>query len=376
MKKIFRIQLSLILAAALCCAFLMSSSVFARDEGVGPREAYAAEAEASFITAEASAPKSGELTLDPSSLTVPIFSGYFGVRIHAYIDGAEQSPFDITWTSSNPNVASVDTVGCVYASSVGTATITARAQNGRTAACSVTVVSNSNYPNVNAITYTQISELSYVDQQVGVGPLYGGQPVIIRRFRPSKGTKIDNPGSSPNANNGWAFTYATGFRFSAQAGHDYTIAVEPYAGQQDHDVEVFLSVYNSNFDLVSYAYSVHTGEYPTVNLHTTSSGYWYVVLTPVNLSNQWGNGYVKFKLTDPSAPPPSEWLLGDVDHNGIVNVVDSVTVLRHALGLITIPDDARLQADVTGDGSIDVTDALMILRCAMGLIDSFDIALP
>ena len=368
MKRFFRMQLSLLLAAALCCALIMSSSAYARNEGADRVSPDAAEE--GIGSAE---PKAGELTLDPSSLTVPVFSGYFGVRIRAYINGVEQSPFDITWTSSSSYVASVDNVGCVYASSAGTATITARTQNGRTATCTVTVVSNTNYPNVNAVSFTQISELSYVNPRVGIGPLCGGEPVIIRRFLPSKGTRMDNPGSNPNATNGWAFTYATGFRFSAQAGHDYTISVEPYAGQQGNDVEVFLSLYNSNYNLVTYAYSVHTGEYPTVNLHTTSSGYWYVVLTPVNYNNQWGNGYVRFKLTDPSAPPPSEWLLGDVDHNGTVNIVDSVTVLRHALGLVMIPDDALAQADVTGNGSIDVTDALMIMRYAMGVIDSFSI---
>lgn len=366
MKRFFKMLLSLILAAALCSALFASSPAYARNETA------AAENGAGEITLQTSAePESGDLTLDPSSLTVPIFSGYFGVRIHAYIDGVEQSPFDITWTSSSSYVASVDNVGCVYASSTGSATITARAQNGRTATCSVTVVSNSNYPNVNSLSFTQLSELSYVNHQVGVGPLYGGQPVIIRRYKPTKDTRIDNPGTNPNATNGWAFTYATGFRFSAQAGHDYTISAEPYAGQQDHDVEVFLSVYNSNYDLVYYAYSERPGEYPSINLHATSSSYWYVVLTPVNLSNQWGNGCVKFKLIDPSAPLPPEWMLGDVDHDGVITIADSVLALRCAMGLLSLSDEDLFLADVSGDGTVDIADALMIMRYAMGLIDSF-----
>ena len=364
MKRKLKMRLCLLLAAVLCCASLAIAPAYARESAVLPEDA------AEQVTAAGPETKSGTLTLNPTSMTVPVFSGYFGVRIRAYIDGEEQSPFDITWTSSSSYVASVDNVGCVYASSAGTATITARAQNGRTATCTVTVVSNTNYHNVNAIAFTQITELSYVNNRVGVGPLCGGEPVIIRRYRPSK---IDNPGSNPNANNGWAFTYATGFRFSAQSGHNYTISVEPRTGQ-DNDVEVIMSLYNSNYDLVSYAYSVRPGEYPTLNLHATANGYWYVVLTPVNYNNQWGNGYVKLNVIDPSSPPPSEWLLGDVDHNGTVNVVDSVTVLRHALGLITIPEDAQPQADVTGNGIIDVTDALMIMRYAMGLIDAFSIA--
>ena len=360
MKRNLRILLSLVLALAFTCASLPLASV----------QAYKSEALSLKSSAE---PADGALMLDPTSLTVPVFSGYFGVRIHAYIDGVEQSPFSITWTSSSSYVASVDNVGCIYASSTGTTTITARAQNGRTATCTVTVVSNASFTKVNQLNYTHINELSYVNNQVSIGALNGGEPVILRRFKPRTGERIDNPGYNPNANNGWAFSYATGFRFNAQAGRDYTISTEAYSGQQDNDVEVFISVYNSNFDLVSYAYSVHTGEYPTLNIRPTSSGYWYVVLTPVNLSNQWGNGYVKLKIIDPSAPPPPDGMLGDVDNNGRVDIADAVLVLRHALGLALLSNDNLFWADVTGEGSINVADALTTLRYAMGLINSFSI---
>lgn len=373
MKRDIRILMGIVLVLAFICASLSPASAQARRLEARSPKLDADRAEEADLLKSGAEPADGSLTLNPTSMTVPVFSGYFGVRIHAYIDGVEQSPFDITWSTSSSYVASVDNVGCVYASSTGTATITARAQNGRTATCTVTVVSNSSFTKVNQLNYTHINQLSYVNNQVSIGPLYGGEPVILRRFRPRSGERIDNPGNNPNANNGWAFSYATGFRFSAQAGHDYTIQTEAYAGQQDHDVEVFISVYNSNFDLVSYAYSVHTGEYPTLNIRPTSSGYWYVVLTPVNLSNQWGNGYIKFKLIDPSAPPPPDGMLGDVDHNGTINIADAVLVLRHALGLYLIPSDDRIWADVTGEGDINVADALTILRYAMGLINSFSI---
>ena len=351
MKKRFRIIICLILAISLTFTSL------------------------AFAGADAEAEREGDLpekgfTLNPTSLTVPVFSGYFGVRIRAYMDGELQNPFHITWSSSNSYVASVDNVGCVYASSTGTTTITARAQNGSTATCSVTVVSNSNYPNVNSLNFTQITELSYQDRQVGIGILFGGEPVIIRRYRPrGAGMLIDNPGSNPNADNGWTFTYAKGFRFTAAAGHNYTISVERYAGEQDDDVEVFLSVYNSNYDLIAWDYSQRAGEYPSLDLHTTSAGNYYVVLSPVYQANNWANGYVQFSVIDPDHPL-TVWDMGDVNHDGRVDIVDALTVLRHAMGLISIPEDAQPQADVDGDGRITITDALLIMRFAMGLIGS------
>lgn len=45
----------------------------------------------------------------------------------------------ITWSSSNPKVAKVDSQGNVTATGYGTATITAKSSNGKTATCKVTV---------------------------------------------------------------------------------------------------------------------------------------------------------------------------------------------------------------------------------------------
>ena len=45
----------------------------------------------------------------------------------------------VTWTSSNSNVASVSSSGVVTAKGVGTATVTVKTYNGKTASCTVTV---------------------------------------------------------------------------------------------------------------------------------------------------------------------------------------------------------------------------------------------
>lgn len=46
---------------------------------------------------------------------------------------------DITWTSSNPSIASVDGNGLVKAVNIGTCKITAKTQNGKTCVCDITV---------------------------------------------------------------------------------------------------------------------------------------------------------------------------------------------------------------------------------------------
>ncbi|MBQ7060576.1 MAG: hypothetical protein IJM85_02210 [Clostridia bacterium] len=69
-------------------------------------------------------------------------------------------------------------------------------------------------------------------------------------------------------------------------------------------------------------------------------------------------------FTVPAGAPGS----GDVDGNGSVNVTDAITVLRAAMGILTISPEQGAAGDVDGSGSVNVTDAVIILRTAMGLI--------
>ena len=60
--------------------------------------------------------------------------------------------------------------------------------------------------------------------------------------------------------------------------------------------------------------------------------------------------------------PTTERLLGDVDNDGSVTVVD-VTVIQRALAsLMTIDKAAEQAADVDGDGEMLIIDATLIQR--------------
>lgn len=62
-----------------------------------------------------------------------------------------------------------------------------------------------------------------------------------------------------------------------------------------------------------------------------------------------------------------EGLLGDVDGNGIVDVIDAQLTLRHGIGLVGFSDAQKSLGDVDGNGVIDVIDAQLILRYSIGL---------
>lgn len=79
------------------------------------------------------------ITLSQSSLIMT--SGDY-TELKANITPEYLPDTKISWASSNPNIATVNSHGCVIAGNYsGTTTITAKTQNGKTATCKVTVVS-------------------------------------------------------------------------------------------------------------------------------------------------------------------------------------------------------------------------------------------
>lgn len=66
-----------------------------------------------------------------------------------------------------------------------------------------------------------------------------------------------------------------------------------------------------------------------------------------------------------TAMDPGSVLMGDVNFDGVVDSSDALMVLRHAMQITQLSDEALAAADVDGNGVIDSSDALMILRASM-----------
>lgn len=79
-----------------------------------------------------------------------------------------------------------------------------------------------------------------------------------------------------------------------------------------------------------------------------------------------------------SAGEGDEWdnYLGDVNEDGVVNVGDTILVLKHIVGLNILEGEPKQVADVNLDGTVSVGDAILILRNIMGLIDEFPVSEP
>jgi len=83
--------------------------------------------------------------------------------------------------------------------------------------------------------------------------------------------------------------------------------------------------------------------------------------------------FVSGPTTTPTPIPtivPSCTLLGDVNGDGIINIVDALLVAQVYVGLAPLNYN-RSCADVNCSGTIDIVDALLIAQYYVGLIDSF-----
>lgn len=75
----------------------------------------------------------------------------------------------------------------------------------------------------------------------------------------------------------------------------------------------------------------------------------------------WTDGYIKI------AGGAASDKKGDVDCNGIVNVLDVITLNRNLLGGGSLEPQGIVNADVDGDGTPSAADSLQILKSIVGL---------
>ena len=74
------------------------------------------------------------------------------------------------------------------------------------------------------------------------------------------------------------------------------------------------------------------------------------------------------KILVPQEVIPMLMMMGDVDGNGKVTIIDVTLVQRHIAQVTTVAENKVVCADVDRDGDIDIMDATMIQRFIAQLI--------
>lgn len=70
-------------------------------------------------------------------------------------------------------------------------------------------------------------------------------------------------------------------------------------------------------------------------------------------------------LADTRTATKTTAILGDIDGDGRVGIVDALLAIRHAMGLAPLTATQEANGDVTGDGVVTVADAVAIYRTAI-----------
>ena len=117
------------------------------------------------------------VTLSKTSISILIGSAY---QLTATVLPADAKNKTLTWTSSNVTIATVDTTGKVTAKALGTATFTAKSNNGKTAACLVTV----NPVKITALTLSPASTTI----SIGKGEVLGKKITLKANITPTNAT--------------------------------------------------------------------------------------------------------------------------------------------------------------------------------------------
>ena len=156
-------------------------------------ETYAKENGFKFIALDVSEPTS--VSLNKTALTLDVGKSYTLTKTVS----PSNAVTSYTWSSSNTSVATVDKNGKVTAKKAGTATITVKTSNGKTANCKVTV--NLPTPQITSLSNTTGGiKISWnkVDGTYGYRLYYKPASGGWKRFKDTTATSFTDSGVSPN----------------------------------------------------------------------------------------------------------------------------------------------------------------------------------
>lgn len=297
---------------------------------------------------ETGSTEASSVTLSKTALTLEAGKT---VRLSATVLPATATNKSVTWSSNNEAVATVSTNGTVTARKAGTAVITARTANGKSASCTVTVTGGSTEP-TEPVEPTNSVSASAALRNAG---LSGGQPSFRLALKNAKNVATVRV----------QFTADTNL-VSVTGTNGFTVLDQPqgsYAGGK-YTGEVMLVYVNSG--RTAFTQSAETGVATFVTGGTTPT----LKITGVTISGWDSTGKAVYGTMGSIDPDKVKFVAAtyDLDGNGKVNQLD-ITVAQAAYQARSTESDwntpgangvAPSACDVTGDGVVDIQDLIAI----------------
>ena len=222
-----------------------------------------------------------EIVIAPAAITIPVTTSVTETLV-ANVIPENATDTTVAWTSEDETIATVSVNGQIKGIAPGTVTINATSANGVTGTCEVTVVAPEDFPGLDSINFTSMNPLPYDNLEVGIGPGYGGTPVLIRRGN----------------TNTLTYTYATGFSINVEAGqkiyfNTYWYGGTPGDSNDPNRKDTFMTLYDSEFNYLDHnddGASFGISPYSGIEYVFETAGTYYVVVTPYNHASNNGNG--------------------------------------------------------------------------------------
>ena len=222
-----------------------------------------------------------EIVIAPAAITIPVTTSVTETLV-ANVIPENATDTTVAWTSEDETIATVSVNGQIKGIAPGTVTINATSANGVTGTCEVTVVAPEDFPGLDSINFTNMNPLPYDNLEVGIGPGYGGTPVLIRRGN----------------TNTLTYTYATGFSINVEAGqkiyfNTYWYGGTPGDSNDPNRKDTFMTLYDSEFNYLDHnddGASFGIAPYSGIEYVFETAGTYYVVVTPYNHASNNGNG--------------------------------------------------------------------------------------
>lgn len=293
------------------------------------------------------------LTLDPAQLS--LYAGANAV-VTALREPVNANNFELTWSSSNDAVVSVSgnsRKATVTANAVGTAVITARAHDliNNVYIDATTTVTVRDLPSFNEAANVPNGTLDF-DNNLGsyhwvVDASDDSGRVSVRSD--NRGINSSDAAFSVTVQLNAGDVVSFDWKVSSEASYDKlnfyvdNSVRQTIHGEQDWATVTFTATANRSY---TFKWEFHKD----VSTHTGADCGW--------VDNISIPGYINDE---------PDYLPGDVDMNGSVEIVDALMALRAAMGTITLTELETLIADIDENGGVTVADALTIMRMAMGV---------
>lgn len=189
------------------------------------------------IDVHVNAPVSVEsVIVTPSEITIPVIDSYY-FELKAEVFPENASFQTITWTSSDRSILEVSSAGMLKGVAPGTAEAIATTPEGIQGRCTVTVLSQDDYPGVLSLNFHNITTLPFSESEIALGN-GDGELILFKK----------TPTATP------AIAYAVGYSFIATPGQEVCFRSDWRSDEHlsDDRFDTYMTLVDSEGNILAY----------------------------------------------------------------------------------------------------------------------------